>query len=61
MSKAYKCKDCGREKVVDDAAAAPECCGHKMAAIDLNPCGKAYNAETSRLRDPDEACDDGVR
>ena len=26
-----------------------------------DPCDKAFNQETSRLEDADEACDDGVR
>ena len=26
-----------------------------------DPCAKAFNQETSRLEDADEACDDGVR
>jgi hypothetical protein len=26
-----------------------------------DPCDKAFNQETARLKDEDEACDDGVR
>jgi hypothetical protein len=26
-----------------------------------DPCAKAFNQETARLEDSDEACDDGVR
>jgi hypothetical protein len=28
---------------------------------DLGPCEKAFHPETARLKDSDEACDDGVR
>jgi hypothetical protein len=27
----------------------------------LKPCDKAFHPETARLKDSDEACDDGVR
>jgi hypothetical protein len=27
----------------------------------VDPCDKAFNQETSRLKDADESCDDGVR
>jgi hypothetical protein len=61
MSKAYKCKDCGREVVVKDEKSVPECCGHRMEPIPENLCAKHHTAESHRLGDKDEACDDGIR
>jgi len=60
-SKAYKCKDCGRELIRKDTSAVPDCCGHKMKEIPLELCGKHHTAESARLGDKDDACDDGVR
>jgi hypothetical protein len=31
------------------------------AGAPLKPCDKAFNQETARLEDRDEACDDGVK
>ncbi|HOX12523.1 MAG TPA: hypothetical protein P5313_09275 [Spirochaetia bacterium] len=59
--KAYKCKDCGKEKIVKDTNSAPDCCGHEMQQIPMDLCGKAHSAETARFNQPDDACDDGVR
>ncbi len=55
--KTYHCEGCGGDVTVDETAPVPECCGSAMAA---EPCVKAQSAESSRLEDPDEACDDAV-
>ena len=60
-SKAYKCKDCGKESIVKDTNTAPDCCGHEMQEIPMDLCTKAHTAETARFSDSDEACDDGIR
>lgn len=46
-----------KSKKVGAAAREPE----KVGKDALDPCDKAYNQETARLKDADEACDDGVR
>ncbi|MCK7514761.1 MAG: hypothetical protein MZV70_69340 [Desulfobacterales bacterium] len=43
--KAYKCKDCGKEKIVKDTNSAPDCCGHEMKEIPMDLCTKAHSAE----------------
>ncbi|HSV56228.1 MAG TPA: hypothetical protein VLH39_03860 [Magnetospirillaceae bacterium] len=60
-SRAYKCKDCGEERIVKDTNAAPDCCGQEMQEVPEDLCAKARTAETARFSDSDEACDDGVR
>ncbi len=55
--KTYYCESCGGDVTIDEKDPVPECCGAPMAA---EPCTKAQSAEHSRLKDPDEACDDAV-
>lgn len=55
----YQCKDCGQEIIQASALPPPECCGESMRA--LPPCGKPHVAESARMDDNDEACDDGVK
>jgi hypothetical protein len=46
-------------KPVKAAAARPQ--PAKGGKDPNDPCEKAFNQETARLNDKDEACDDGVR
>ncbi|TFG84745.1 MAG: hypothetical protein E4H20_02285 [Spirochaetales bacterium] len=56
--KTYRCEECEHEITQDAALPAPDCCGDSMKA--LPPCEKSHNAESARLADSDEACDDGI-
>ncbi len=58
--KAYQCEECGKEEITQVFADTPDCCGKPMKEIALDDCTKAYNPESARLSDVDEACDDGV-
>jgi hypothetical protein len=58
--KKYKCLNCG--KVVETSGTelqAPMCCGRSMTMVAMDNCDKPSSAETSRLFDDDDACDDG--
>ncbi|MFH2114119.1 MAG: hypothetical protein ABIJ86_06410 [Spirochaetota bacterium] len=55
----YHCDDCGHEITQASALPPPECCGGSMAA--LPPCDKPHVAESARMADSDEACDDGIK
>ncbi len=57
--KTYRCDGCGHEITQDEFLPPPECCGEPMQA--KKPCGKPQAAEAGRLKDGDEACDDGTR
>ncbi len=59
--KAYRCRGCGAETIIDEAEPLPECCGESMQEIAIDDCAKPHNAESARLDDEDGACDDGVR
>jgi len=59
--KAYQCKDCGNEVIVEAAAKTPDCHGKPMTEIDLDSCSKPHNSESARFGDEDPACDDGVK
>ncbi len=59
--KAYQCKDCGKEVIVEASGSVPECHGHPMREIDLDACAKPHNFESARFGDDDAACDDGVK
>lgn len=56
-TKTYWCEGCGGFITVQESDPIPECCGKEMGT---EPCIKAQSAESSRLEDSDEACDDGV-
>jgi len=56
----YKCRDCGDEVAVKAGASAPDCCGHKMEQLPLDPCTHPHAAEAGRPGVADDACDDGV-
>ncbi|MFQ3547710.1 MAG: hypothetical protein SNJ56_05175 [Termitinemataceae bacterium] len=57
MKKAYRCKDCGHETVVDAKAPTPECCGEPMNEIPLESCREA-GPEATRPGDDEEPCED---
>ncbi len=60
--KAYQCEDCGKEEIKEFGVATPECddCGKPMKEIPLEECTQAFNPESARSGDVEEACDDGV-
>ncbi|MBS3801481.1 MAG: hypothetical protein KGY65_01895 [Candidatus Thermoplasmatota archaeon] len=54
----YQCKECGRTEIVTDGS-VPECCGKPMKEAPLEVCMKPpADAESARMTDDDEACDD---
>lgn len=59
-TKKYVCDTCGNQKVVPASAAAPKCCGAQMRQTNLPPCERPSSAETARLQNRDEACNDWV-
>jgi hypothetical protein len=59
-TKKYVCDTCGAQKDVPASASAPECCGAPMRRTTLEPCERPSSAETARLQNKDEACNDGV-
>ena len=56
--KGYKCEECGRTEVVTDGS-VPNCCEKPMQEVTLDVCMKPpADAESARMTDNDEACDD---
>lgn len=58
--KKYKCSSCG--KIMETGGTelqAPLCCGRPMSQLSMDACKDAPSAESSRLFDDDDACDDG--
>ena len=54
----YQCEECGRTEIVTDAS-VPKCCGKPMKEAPLDVCMKPpADAESARMTDDDEACDD---
>jgi hypothetical protein len=58
--KAFRCKHCEDEKVVDADTITPECCGEPMMQVPLESCSKPFNSESARPFEDEDACDDGV-
>jgi hypothetical protein len=55
----YKCEECGRTEIVTAGESIPECCGKPMEEVPLDVCMKPpADAESARMTDDDEACDD---
>lgn len=55
----YECDECGKETISGLHAAPPSCCGQPMVARPPH-CTKPHDAETARLSDEDEPCDDAT-
>jgi hypothetical protein len=57
----YRCEKCGKEVTVDATADNPKCCDKKMKQMPLDICTSPHDAETYRVKNADDACDDGTR
>ncbi len=56
--KGYQCGECQQTKIVNDGS-VPECCGKPMGEVSLEVCSKPpSDAESARMNDADDACDD---
>lgn len=55
----FRCANCQGETEATADEYTPECCGQPMAKISLAPCTLSTTAEHSRLKEPNEPCDDG--
>ena len=54
----YQCEECGRTEIVTNGS-VPKCCGKPMKEAPLDVCMKPpADAESARMTDDDEACDD---
>jgi hypothetical protein len=51
----------GKDQLKEQAAKAAPKAPKTKTEEKLKPCDKAFNPETARLEDKDDACDDGVR
>jgi hypothetical protein len=55
----YRCDKCGNEVTADAKADVPECCNEKMKQLPLDVCSTTHDAESYRLTNEDDACDEG--
>ena len=56
--KGYQCAECEQTTVVHDGS-VPQCCGKPMGEVPLDFCSKPpSDAESARMNDDDDACDD---
>jgi DNA-directed RNA polymerase subunit RPC12/RpoP len=56
----YRCEKCGKEVTADAKADNPECCNKEMKQLPLDACTTTHDAESYRVQNDDDACDDGV-
>jgi len=55
--KGYQCSECQQTTIVNNGS-VPECCGKTMNEVSLDVCSKPSDAESARMNDADDPCDD---